>query len=149
MAAGNAWQSDILKLILENTNLANWGDATGLRGSTTAGSAFIALHTASPGAAGTQSTNEAAYTGYARVAISRASGSWTISGSTPTSISNAAAVTFPACTGGSETETFFSIGAASTGAGEIFVFGALTSSLAVSSGITPSFAIGQMTATCD
>ena len=149
MPAGNSFQSDILKLIIENTNLANWGDSTGLRGSSTAGSVYIALHTSSPGASGGQNTNEAAYTSYARVAVSRASGSWTISGSSPTSISNAAAVNFPACTGGSETETYFSIGAASSGAGEIFVFGALTSSLAVSNGITPSFAIGALTATCD
>ena|SRR5215831_9169744 len=149
MPAGNAFQSDILKLIFENVNLANLGDATGLRGSTTAGSAYVALHTSTPGAAGNQSTNEAAYTGYARVAIARAGGSFSLSGSSPTSITNAAAVNFPACTGGSETETFFSIGSAASGVGEIWVFGSLTASLAVSNGIMPSFAIGAMTTTCD
>ncbi len=149
MAAGNAWQSDILKLILENVALANWGDAGGLLPSAAAGDVYVALHTASPGAGGNQSTSEAAYTGYARVAISRVAGSWTISGGSPTDFENAAAVTFPACTAGNETETYFSIGAAATGAEEIFVFGALTAPLAVSAGITPSFAIGAMTASCD
>ncbi len=149
MPAGNSAQASILDLIFSNTAWANVGDSAGLPGSTTAGDLYVALHTASPGAAGTQSTNEAAYTGYARVAVSRASGSWTVSGSSPTSLTNAAAVTFPAATGGSETETYFSIGVASSGATEIIVYGALTSSLAVSAGITPSFAIGQMTTTCD
>ncbi len=149
MPAGNAAQASILDLIFSNTAWANVGNAGGILGSSAAGDLYVALHTANPGAGGTQATSEAAYIGYARVAISRASASWTVSGSSPTSISNAAAVTFPAATGGSETETYFSIGVASSGATEIIVFGALTSSLAVSSGITPSFAIGQMTTTCD
>ena len=149
MPAGNAFQSDILKLIFENTALANLGNAGGLQPSSAAGDVYVALHTAAPLASGDQTSNEIAYTGYARVAISRASGSFTLSGGSPTDLSNAAAVSFPACTGGSGTATYFSIGFAASGASEMIVFGALTSSLAISSGITPSFAIGQMTATCD
>ena len=149
MALSNASQTALLDLIFANTAWANVGDSAGLPGSTTAGDLYVALHTADPGAAGNQSTSEAAYTGYARVAVSRASGSWTVSGSSPTSISNAAAVTFPACTGGTETETYFSIGLEASGATPILVSGALTASLAVSSGITPSFAIGAMTTTVD
>ena len=42
----------------------------------------------------------------------------------------------------------FGIGSDSSGAGNLFLSGALTASLAVSSGITPSFAIGALTATC-
>lgn len=149
MPLSNASQTSLLDLIFQNTAWANVGDAAGLPGSTTAGDLYVALHTANPGAGGTQSTSEAAYTGYARVAIARASASWTVSGSSPTSIANAAAVTFPACTGGTETETYFSIGLEASGATPILVYGALTASLAVSSGITPSFAIGAMTTTVD
>jgi len=145
----NTAQSDLFKLIFQNTNWANLGDATGVRGSSTAGSLFVSLHTADPGAGGNQTTSEAAYTSYARVAVARSSGGWTISGSSPTSVSNAAAVTFPACTGGSETETWFDIGRDTSGTGELMFSGPLSSSLSVSSGITPSFAIGACVATID
>lgn len=148
MPASNAFQSDLMGLLFGNAAIANIGNAGGLQPSSAAGQFFIALHTATPGAAGTQATNEAAYTGYARVAVNRAiAASWTQAGSTPTTITNTAAVTFPACTGAPETETFFSIGYQSTGATKILAFGALTASLAVSAGITPAFAAGQLSCT--
>ena len=147
MSLGNTAQSDLLKLVFQNTNWANLGDATGLRGSTTAGSFFISLHTANPAAGGAQNTSEAAYTSYARQAVARSSGAWTISGSSPTQSANAAAVNFPQATGGSETETYFVVGRDTSGAGEILWFGALTSSLAVSNNILPSFAIGALVCT--
>lgn len=102
---------------------------------------YVSLHTASPGAGGDQTTNEAAYTSYARVAVARTTGGWSISGET---ISNVAAINFPACTGGSETETYVGVGTLASGAGVLLWFGALTASLAVSNGITPSFAIGAL-----
>lgn len=57
-AAANAF----LLLLLNNTNWANVGDATGLRSSSTAGSLYLSLHTSSPGEGGNQSTNEISYT---------------------------------------------------------------------------------------
>lgn len=149
MSASNAFENDCMLLLFNNTNIANLGDATGVRGSTTAGSLFVALHTADPGEAGNQSTSEATYTGYARVAVARSGAGWTISGTAPTQAANAAAVTFGACTAGSNTITFFSVGLVTSGATEILASGALTASLSVSAGITPSFAIGQLTVTLD
>jgi len=149
MSASNAFENSLLLLLFNNTNIANIGDATGLRGSSTAGSLFVALHTADPGEAGDQTTSEATYTGYARVAVARSGAGFTVSGTAPTQVANAAAVGFPACTAGSNTVTYFSIGVATSGASVILVSGALTASLAVSNGITPSFAIGQLVATCD
>lgn len=146
MSKSNSAETNLLKLLFNNTTWANVGDATGIVGSSTAGSLYIALHTADPGEAGDQSTSEATYTGYARVAVARTSGGWTISTNTA---SNAATVTFGACSGGTNTITYFSIGRASTGAGEILYSGALTVSLAVSTGITPSAAIGALTVTED
>jgi hypothetical protein len=105
---------------------------------------YVSLHTADPTAAGNQTSSEAAYTSYARVAVARTTGGWSISGQT---ISNVAAVNFPAATGGSETETFVGIGTASSGTGALLWAGPLTASLAVSNGITPSFAIGALTVT--
>ena len=105
---------------------------------------YVSLHTADPTASGSQTSNEAAYTGYARVGVARTSGGWSISNET---ISNVAAITFPLCTGGSETETFVGVGTASSGAGVLLWAGPLSASLAVSNGITPSFAIGALTIT--
>lgn len=149
MSASNAFESDVLKLIFQNVNIANLGDATGVRGSSAAGNFYISLHTADPGEAGDQTTSEATYTGYARVAVVRSSGEWTVSGTAPTQVANANAVNFALCTGGSNTITHFSVGRDISGAGEIIVSAALTASLAVSNGITPSFAAGQLVATLD
>lgn len=143
----NAAESDCLKLIGQNTAWANMGNAGGLQPSSVAGSHYVTLHTASPGQAGTQSTNEAAYTSYAREPIARSSGGYTVTGSNPTTLENAVAVTFPACTGGTETETFAAIGQEISGAGEVYFIVTLTASLAVSNGITPSFAIDALTVT--
>lgn len=105
---------------------------------------YVSLHTADPGAGGSQTTSEAAYTGYARVAVPRTTGGWSLSAET---ISNVGAITFPACTAGSETETWFGIGTDPTGVGNLLYAGPLTAGLAVSAGITPSFAAGALTVT--
>ena len=146
MSKGNTFENDLLLLIFNNTNIANIGDATGLRGSSTAGSLYVSLHTGDPGEGGDQTTSEATFTSYARVAVARSGAGWTVSGN---AVSNAAAVTFPACTGGSNTITHFAVGMSSSGAGKVLYKGALSASLAVSNGITPSFAIGELDITED
>ena len=146
MSKSNTFENDLLLLLFNNTNIANIGDATGLRGSSAAGNLYIALHTADPGEAGDQTTNEVAYTSYARVAVARSSGGFTVATNT---VTNAAAITFPQCTGGSATATHFSIGTSSSGAGKILYSGALTASLAISNGITPEFAAGDLDGTED
>jgi hypothetical protein len=119
-------------------------------GSSPATNLYVSLHTANPGATGTQSTSEATYgggTGYARVAVSRASGAggWTITSET---ITNTSAITFGACVGGSgETETYVGIGLASSGAGTLLWFGQLTTPLAVGGGVTPSIAASALSIT--
>jgi hypothetical protein len=82
---------------------------------------------------GTQSTSEAAYTGYARVAIARSSGGFTVSNNT---IVPAANIDFPICTAGTETENFWSIGVASSGATKILFYGAIGSAPVPVSGAT-------------
>ena len=140
LAAANAF----LLHLFNNQNWATVGDATGLLASATTGSVYVALHTADPGTGGNQSTSETTYTGYARVAVARTSGGWTI---TANAVSNTAQVQFPQCSGGSSTVTYFSVGTASSGASQILFTGALASSLAISNGITPLFAAGQITDT--
>lgn len=105
---------------------------------------YIALHTANPGAAGTQTTSEATYTSYARVAVTAATG---FTAAASASSSNTGTISFPQCTGGTNTITYVSIGTASSGAGQIIYSGALSASLAVSNLILPLFAIGALVAT--
>lgn len=133
MSMTNAAETELLNLIFANDNWANVGDATGLRGSSAAGNFYLSLHTADPGEAGNQTTNEATYTSYARVAVSRSTG-FSVSGNAATL---AALTSFPACTGGSNTITYFGIGTDSSGAGNLIFSGAVSPSLSVSSGITP------------
>lgn len=144
-AATNAFELDILKLIFNNTTLANIGDATGLVGSTASGNLYIALFTADPGEAGAV-TNEATYTGYARKAVARTSGGWTCADAAGVcTAKNTAAITFDPCTGGSNTITHFAVCKAGTASVQDLIFyGALTASLAVSNGITPEFAIAAL-----
>lgn len=146
MSMSNAAEQALLDLVFLNTDWANVGDAGGLQNSATAGSLYIALHTADPGEAGDQTTSEATYTSYVRVAVARSGAGWSRSGST---MSNVALVQFPQCSGGSNTLTYFSIGTSSAGAGQIILSGALSSSLSVSNGIQPQFAASAMTATVD
>lgn len=135
----------MLSLIFENANYANVGDATGLRGSTTAGVFWISLHTSGVGDTSTQTTSEATYTGYtgagARQSVARSTAGWTV---TTGVADNDAAITFGACTGGTNTIHSFGIGSDQTTAGNLFMWGDLTADLSVSSGITPSFAIGAL-----
>ena len=146
MSKGNTFENDLLLLIFNNTNIANIGDATGLRGSSSAGSLYVSLHTGDPGEGGDQTTSEATYTGYGRVAVARSSGGWTVSGN---AVANAAQILFGACTAGSNTISHFGVGMSSSGAGKILYKGALAASLAVSAGITPSFAAGELDITED
>ena len=98
---------------------------------------YVALYTVTPTIAG--GGTEAAYTGYARVTTASL---WSAAASG--SKSNSGPLSFPACTGGSSPVVAFGILDASS-AGNLLAFGSCT--LSVSSGITPSFATGQLTVT--
>lgn len=143
MSATNSFENSLLLLILNGTTIANIADNAG---SSPATDIYISLHTGDPGEAGSQNTTEASYTSYARVAVARTSGGFTVSGN---SASNTAAVIFPTATGGSNTLTHFGIGLSSSGAGTLLFKGALDDSLAVSNGITPRYEIGQLVINVD
>lgn len=134
MSKTNSLENGLLELLFKNTNFANVGDATGVRGSSTAGSLYFSLHTGDPGETGTQTTSECAYTSYARVAVARSGSGFTV---TNNSVSPAANVDFPAATGGSETATHFGIGTASSGTGILLYKGAVSPNIVISSGVTP------------
>lgn len=131
MSKGNTFENDFLKLLFQATAIANIADNAA---SSPLTNLYVSLHTADPGEAGDQTTSEATYTSYARVAVARTSGGFTVTGN---SVSPAANIDFPAATGGTNTITHFAIGTASSGAGKLLYSGTVTPNISVSSGVTP------------
>lgn len=131
MSKGNTWENDLLKLTFNATTIANIAiNAT----SSPITDIEVSLHTGDPGEGGDQTTSECAYTSYARVPVARTSGGWTV---TAASVSPAANIDFPACTGGTETATHFAVGTAHTGTGKILYSGTITPNISISTGVTP------------
>lgn len=127
---GDTFENDTLNLIFKGVAIANIADnAT----ASPLANLFVALHTADPGEAGTQSANEANYTGYARVAVARGAG-WTVTGN---SVSPAANIQFPIATAGTNTITHWSIGVATSGSTKILFSGTCTPSISVTNGTQP------------
>lgn len=143
MSKANLFETDFLKLIFQAVTIDGLAENDTTSPLT---DLYVSLHTSDPGEAGNQTTNEANYTSYARVAVSRDTDGWTV---TDNEASNAAAINFPQCSGGSNTITHVGIGTASGGAGKLLYSGALTASLAVSNGISPSFSPGSLDITED
>ena len=146
MSKSNTFENDLLLLVFNNTDITLIGDAAGLQNSAAAGSLYVSLHTSDPGEAGDQTTNETTYTDYARVAVARSGAGWTVTGN---AVANAALVQFPQCGVTGATLTHFGVGTDSSGAGKLLYSGALSASLAVSSGIQPQFAAGDLDITED
>jgi hypothetical protein len=141
MSKSNTWENDLLLLMFNNTNSSLHGDATGLRGSSTAGSYYFSLHTGDPGEAGDQTTSECTYTSYARVAVARSGAGFTVS---TNSVATAGTTTFPAGTGGSGTATHWGLGCSSSGAGKLLYKGAISPSIVTGNGVTPVLAAGTV-----
>ena len=135
MSKSDAFENDILKLIFNATAIANIADNAA---SSPLTSLFWALHTADPGDAGNQSTNEASYAGYARTSVLRTTGGMTASSAGSTS--PVANVDFPIATGptlpSTQTITHASIGVAVSGATKMLYSGTVTPNINVSNGVT-------------
>lgn len=127
--------NDLLNYILRNV-APSWG-ATG--------TLYLSLHTGTIGAAGGQTTNEVAYAGYSRVAVTRSSsGSFSIASAGASD--NNALIQFGNPTAGSFpiTVTHVGLGENASGAGTIIEFTALNSPLVVNLNVQPQFAIGTL-----
>lgn len=131
MAKGATFDNDLLKMIFNATAIANLADNAA---SSPLTNLYVSLHTADPTSAGNQTSNETSYTSYARVAVARTTGGWTV---TTNSVSPAATISFPACTGGTATITYLGIGTASSGTGKLLYSGTVSPNIAVASGVTP------------
>lgn len=129
MSLSNTTENAALKMFLQGTDPAYRAGAT----------QYLALFTADPGEAASLAA-EANYTGYARVALTKAS-AWTDGGSTFT---NAALIQFGVCTAGTNAITHFAVVDTSSGAVSMMISGALSATLNVSSGIQPQFSAGAL-----
>jgi hypothetical protein len=114
MSKSDTFENDLLKLIFNAVAIANLADNAASSPLTTL---YVALHTADPGEAGTQATSEISYTGYARVAVARTSGGWTV---TAASVSPVADI-----------------------ASKILYSGALSPNIVVTTGVTPIITTGS------
>lgn len=142
MPKSTTFSNDLINLILRAVAIANLADNAGASPLT---SLYISLHTADPGVGGAQTTNEATYGAYARLAVARSAGGWTAASGGMTS--NAAFAQFLECTSGSNNISHVAIGTASSGAGKVLYAGALSAVRSISTGIQPQFAIGALTVT--
>lgn len=131
MSKGDTFENDLLKLVFNATAIANIADNAA---SSPLTNLYVSLHTADPGDSGSQTTSETAYTSYARVAVARTTGGWTV---TANSVSPVANIDFPACTGGTSTITHFGVGTASSSTGKLLYKGTVTPNISVTTGVTP------------
>lgn len=130
MSKGNNLETDLLALIFTAVAIPDLADDDQTTPATTL---TVALHTADPGEAGTQATSEISYTGYARIAVARTAGGWTVSGN---SVSPVAAITFGEMTAGAGgTVTYFSVGTGTSD--ELLYSGTVTPNIVVTNGVTP------------
>lgn len=137
MSKSDTFENDLMLLLFNNTNIANIGDATGIRGATTAGTFWFSLHTADPGDVGTAITSETAYTGYARVSKARASGAggFTVSGNSVSPFEN---IDFGECTAAAGSPiTHFGIVNTTSGAGKLLYKGTMTPNITMAVGVIP------------
>lgn len=129
MPWSTSYSNGNLLLFFNNTTFANVGNAAGIVGTSGAGSPgslYFSLHNASPGVGGNQTTNETAYTSYARVAVPRSNVGFTV---TSNAVALASTISFPACTGTGDTITYFGLGTASSGTGILLAYGPLTTTI--------------------
>lgn len=138
-SAETAW----LKLLLQNVDWTLIGDAGGLRGSATAGSLYLSLHTADPTDGGDQSSSEIAYTNYARIPVARSTGAFSVTGDTG---SNVAALDWPtAGASGGATATHVGIGTDLTGAGVLVAVGPIAAGgVAIALNVQPHINAGAL-----
>jgi hypothetical protein len=138
MSKSNTFETDLLGLIFNGTAI------TSLAINATASpytNLYLSLHSADPGEAGDQTTNEIVYTSYARKAVSRDSGGFTVSGNQVTLTANQS---FVACTGLTATATYFAVGTLVSGAGKILYSGAISPTISISTGVTPILGTGTI-----
>lgn len=139
MSMANVTENDVLEMMLKGTDPSWRAGATG----------YLALVTDGGGAVSEAApvANECSYTGYARVALTKAS-AWTDNGS---SFANAALIQFGkrSDAGATQTATAFVIVDTASGAINMGVIGVLSAPLDINQNIQPQFAAGDLVVTAE
>ena len=135
MSLSNASENDALQMFLQGTDPSFRAGAT----------QYLALVTDGGGAVSEAApiANECTYTGYARVALTKAT-AWTDGGA---SFTNAALIQFGKRTDGGATQTATAFVVVDTASGAIAmgIIGTLSADLDINLNIQPQFAIGDLT----
>ena len=134
MSLSNLTETAALDMFLRGTDPSYRAGAT----------QYLALFTADPTETGSLAA-EANYTGYARVALTKAT-AWT---GTASPFTNTNLIQFGACTAGTNALTHFAVVDTASGAVAMMISGALSSTLNVSSGIQPQFSSGALSISAD
>jgi hypothetical protein len=142
MTIGNTFENELATLIFNASSIVNIAiNATTAPLTTLA----VALHTADPGEAGTMATSETTYGAYTRIAVNRTATGWAV---TNNSVSPSTNITFAACTSGTATITYASIGVSTTGSAKILFSGTVTPNISVSAGVTPRLTTASTIVLC-
>lgn len=134
MSLSNTTETAALDAFLRGVDPSYRADAT----------QYLALFTADPGETASLAA-EANYTGYARVALTKAT-AWT---GTASPFTNTNLIQFGACTAGTNALTHFAVVDTASGAVSMMISGALSATLNVSSGIQPQFASAALSIAAD
>ena len=129
MSMSDTTETAALNLFLRGTDPAYRAGAT----------QYLALFTADPTDSASLAS-EANYTGYARVALTKAS-AWT---GTASPFTNTNLIQFGPCTAGTNAITHFAVVDTASGAVAMMISGALSATLNVSNGIQPQFAANAL-----
>ncbi len=127
----NLFETDILDLIFQGVAIADIAENDT---SSPLAQFFVSLHTSDPGEGGTQTTNEAAYGTYVRVAVTRTASGWAVTAGVASPVAD---ITFSQATSGSETITHAMVGTLATGTGKHLFSGTVTPNIVVSTNVTP------------
>jgi hypothetical protein len=135
MPTSDTFNRAMLDLIFNNAGFMAPGGQFGLQGTDAPGALYVALHTASVGEDGNQSTNEVSYPGYARIAVERSKRGWVRTGDC---VCPADHITFAAVGGGAEVlATHFSVGTAAEGPGVVLFRGKIMPQIRVENATRP------------
>ena len=129
MSMSDTTETAVLNLFLRGTDPDYRAGAT----------QYLALFTADPTDTASLAA-EANYTGYERVALTKAS-DWT---GTASPFTNTNLIQFGACTAGTAACTHFAVVDTASGAVSMMISGALSATLNVSNGIQPQFSSGSL-----
>lgn len=142
MPKSTATCNNFLKLLY---NATAWADVAENDSSGPMTNIAVALATASYSASSTLASNEATFTNYARQNVARSTSGWTAASGG--SLSNVDAIEYPQCGVTGNTITSAATGKPGGGSAEIFHYGDLNASIAVSNQIQPRFPAGAVTIT--